>query len=202
MKEDAETAKALPKSHLGATRSAGTRAISLCYTALQGVERCLKGKLPQNETLMRRTCLGVLAVALLPIACAQLETSQNTDLSIDTYSPPPDALAIAETRAKEYWAKHREQIGSDVMYLAIQSDTVFSDQIPDLYRKLEYSPGVSSSDLEDYGNNNHLEVYCVSIFDTRTGKLSPNGYAVVDLPRVGHLARFGIYTATYIGRGG
>jgi hypothetical protein len=150
---------------------------------------------------MRPPYLGTIAGALLFASCAQLETSRNTDLSIDTYSPPPDSLAIAESRAKKYWEKNQEVIGRDTEYLAIQSDTIFSDQIPDIYRRLEYSPGVSSSDLEDYGNNNHLEVYCVSIFDTRTEKLFPNGYAVVDLPRVRRVARFGTYTATYIGRG-
>ena len=98
--------------------------------------------------------------------------------------------------------RNRDQLGRDTVYLAVQSDTIFSDEIPDIYRRLEYSPGVSSSDLEDFGNNNHLQVYCVNIFDTRTGTLSPNGYAVVDLPRVGHLARFGTYTAIYIGGGG
>ena len=139
--------------------------------------------------------------ALLFASCAQLETSRNTDLSIDTYSPPPNSLAIAESRAKQYWAKNRELVGPDTKYLAIQSDTVFSDQIPDLYRRLEYSPGVSSSALEDYGNNNNLQIYCVNIFDTQTQKLYPNGYAVVDLPHVRHVARFGTYTATYIGRG-
>ncbi len=150
---------------------------------------------------MRPPYLGTIAAALLFTSCTQFETSQNTDLSIDTYSPPPNSLAIAESHAKEYWAKNQELVGRDTEYLAIQSDTIFSDQIPDIYRRLEYSPGVSSSALEDYGNNNHLEVYCVNIFDTRSGKLYPVGYAVVDLPRVRHVARFGPYTATYIGRG-
>jgi hypothetical protein len=151
----------------------------------------------------RRTpSFGGLWVVLLFASCGQFQNSPNTDLSIDTYSPSAGALAIAKTHATEYWASHRDQIERDTAYLAIQSDTIFSDEIPDIYRRLEISPGVSSSDLEDFGNNNHLQVYCVNIFDTRTGTLSSNGYAVVDLPRVGHLARFGTYSAIYIGRGG
>jgi hypothetical protein len=113
----------------------------------------------------RTSSLGALSVVLLFVSCAQFQNSPNTDLSIDTYSPSAGAFAVAEAHAAEYWARHRDQIGRDAIYLAIQSDTVFSDEIPDLYRRLEYSPGVSSSDLEDFGNNNDLQVYCVNIFD-------------------------------------
>ena len=98
--------------------------------------------------------------------------------------------------------KHREQIGRDTRYLAVQSDTIFSDEIPDLYAKLINSPAVNASDLEDFGNDNELSMYCVNIFDTETEKLvSQEGYAVVDLPGRGKLARFGPYTARYIGSG-
>jgi hypothetical protein len=123
----------------------------------------------------------ITAFALLLGSCAQMELSHNTDLAIDTYAPPATALGIAESRAKEYWTKHQEQIGPDTRYLAVQSDLIFSDEIPDLYAKLINSPGVNSSDLEDFGNNNALNIYCVNIFDTQTEKLvSPEGYAVVD----------------------
>ena len=126
-----------------------------------------------------------------------------TDLAIDTYLPPANALGIAETRAKEYWTRHREQIGSDTRYLAVQSYAIFSDGIPELYAKLLHSPGVNSSDLEDLENNKELDMYCVNIFDIRTQTLvNPEGYAVVDLPRRGSMAQFGTYTARYIGTGG
>ena len=145
----------------------------------------------------------MIAVVLLLNSCAEFEVSRNTDLAIDTYAPPPDALGVAETRAKEYWVKHQEEIGRDTRYLAVQSDSIFSDEIPNLYAKLVNSPGVNSSDLEYYGNNQELDVYSVSIFDTRTEKLvGPEGYAVVDLPERGSTARFGTYTANFIGTGG
>jgi hypothetical protein len=54
--------------------------------------------------------------------CA-FETDRNTDLAIDTYAPSVEALGVAESRAKEYWAKHQEQIGPDTRYLAVQSDS-------------------------------------------------------------------------------
>jgi hypothetical protein len=151
---------------------------------------------------MKWSLCTITVVVLLLSSCAQFGTDHKTDLAIDTYVPSRDALGLAERRAKEYWVKHREQIGRDTRYLAVQSDTIFSDEIPDLYAKLINSPAVNASDLEDFGNDNELSMYCVNIFDTETEKLvSQEGYAVVDLPGRGKLARFGPYTARYIGSG-
>jgi hypothetical protein len=151
---------------------------------------------------MKRSLCTITLVVLLLSSCAQSGTDHKTDLAIDTYVPSGDALGLAETRAKEYLVKHREQIGRDTRYLAVQSDTIFSDEIPDLYAKLINSPAVNASDLEDFGNDSELSMYCVNIFDTETEKLvSQEGYAVVDLPGRGKLARFGPYTARYIGSG-
>jgi hypothetical protein len=151
---------------------------------------------------MKASHFGMIAVVLLLNSCAEFEVSRNTDLAIDTYVPPPGALGVAETRAKKYWAEHQEQKGRDTRYLAVQSDVTFPDEIPNLYAKLINSPGVNSSDLEDFGNDNDLNMYCVNIFDTRTEKLvGPEGYAVVDLPGRGSKARFGTYIARYIGTG-
>jgi hypothetical protein len=152
---------------------------------------------------MNRTRFGILAFLLLLASCAQTELSQQTDLSIDTYRPPLDALGIAETRAKEYWTKHQAELGQATRYLAIESYPIFSDEIPDLALKLENSPGVNSSDLEEYETDLEVSISCVNIFDTRAQKLvSPEGYAVVDLPARGNIARFGPYTARFIGTGG
>ncbi|MBV8173640.1 MAG: hypothetical protein JO151_03635 [Verrucomicrobia bacterium] len=152
---------------------------------------------------MKPPRLSIIAIGLLLSSCAQFEPTRDTDLAIDTYVPSKAALGVAETRAKVYWVQHQEQLGRDTRYLAVQSDVIFSDEIPNLYAKLLNSPGVNSSDLEHFGNNNELNMYCVNIFDTRSEKLvSPEGYAVVDLPRPGSMAHFGAYTATYVGRGG
>ena len=143
------------------------------------------------------------AIGLLLSSCAQFESARNTDLAIDIYVPSKGVLDVAESRAQAYWAQHREQIGPDTRYLAVQSDAVFSGEISNLYAKLLNSPGVNSSDLEDFENNSQLNMYCVNIFDTRTEKfVSPQGYVVVDLPRPGSMAHFGAYTATYVGTGG
>jgi hypothetical protein len=119
---------------------------------------------------MKRSPCTITVVVLLLSSCAQFETDHNTDLAIDTYVPPIDALGLAERRANEYWVKHREQIGRATRYLAVQSDTIFSDEIPDLYAKLINAPAVNSSDLEGFGNDSELRIYGVNIFDTESEK--------------------------------
>jgi hypothetical protein len=142
----------------------------------------------------------LFATGLLVGACAQTELSQQTDLSIATYRPTPDALAIAERRAKQYWAKHRDEINRGTRYLAVESDTILSADIPDLYYRLTHSPGVNGSDVEDYRVNQDIDIFCINIFDTRTGGfVGPQGYAVVDEPAPGSMARFGKYVALFIG---
>ena len=68
----------------------------------------------------------MITVVLLLSSCAGFEVSRKTDLAIDTYALPPDAFGVTETRAKNYWAKHQEEIGRDSRYLAVQSDVIFS----------------------------------------------------------------------------
>jgi hypothetical protein len=151
---------------------------------------------------MKSSHFLLFATGLLVGACAQTELSQQTDLSIATYGPTPNALAIAERRAKQYWAKHRDEINRGTRYLAIESDTIPSANIPDLYYRLTHSPGVNGSDVEEYRVNNDIDIFCINIFDTRIGRfVSPQGYAVVDEPARGNVARFGKYTARFIGTG-
>ena len=102
---------------------------------------------------------GLLLTGILTIApnasfarAAAGDGSHFIDLTIDTYSLPANALVTAETRARKYWAKHQKEIGRDTRYLALQSHAIFSDEIPELYAKLLYTPGINSSDLEDFSN--------------------------------------------------
>jgi hypothetical protein len=58
---------------------------------------------------MMASHFGTIAVVLLLNSCAEFEVSRNTDLAIDTYAPPPDALGVAETRAKNYWRNTKKR---------------------------------------------------------------------------------------------
>jgi hypothetical protein len=143
----------------------------------------------------------IIAVGALLAGCLQTAPSRQTDLSIAAYTPTPNALSIAEKQAKAYWAKHQGELAG-TRYLAVESDTIPSADIPDLYYRLTNSPGVNGSDVEKYWVNNDIDIFCINIFDTRSGKLvSPQGYAVVDEPDTGSIARFGKYLARFIGTG-
>jgi hypothetical protein len=129
--------------------------------------------------------------------------SHFIDLAIDTYSPPTNALVTAETRAREYRAKHQKEIGRDTRYLAVQSYAILANEIPEMYAKLLYTPGVNSSDLEDLEANKDLDIFCVNIFDTKTKKLVDQpAYVVVDCPNSGAWVNSVTYMAKFIGRGG
>jgi hypothetical protein len=146
---------------------------------------------------------GTLALNVLLISCAQITPAHLTDLAIDTYRPPANACQVAESHAKAYWTKHQSELGQSARYLAVESYTVQPGDIPDLYVRLIKSPGVNSSDLEEYETDFDLDISCVNIFDTKLGRLVGNeGFAVVDLPGRGRLAQFGPYTAIFIGFGG
>ncbi|HET9375902.1 MAG TPA: hypothetical protein VFO40_13085 [Chthoniobacterales bacterium] len=149
-----------------------------------------------------RNIAAIILLGALLAACVQTGPSRQTDLSIAAYTPAPDALAIAEKEAKAYWAKHQGEMGAGTRYLAVESDTIPSADIPDLYYRLTSSPGVNGSDVEKYRVNDDIDIFCINIFDTRTGKLvSPQGYAVVDEPDTGSIARFGSYLARFVGTG-
>jgi len=124
----------------------------------------------------------------------------NSDWAIDTCSPGQYEIARAEERAKNWWSINSARYGNEPHYLAIDTTELLSGEIvQDLYPKLIGSPHTASFFR---GNNAQGSIYCVMIFDTSTGKLVSNqGYAIVDSPARGQVARFGNYVARFIGSG-
>jgi hypothetical protein len=124
----------------------------------------------------------------------------NSDWAIDTCSPGQYEIARAEEGAKNWWAKNSARYGNEPHYLAIDTTELLDGEIvQDLYPKLINSPHTTSFFR---GNNAQGSIYCVMIFDTSTGKLVSNqGYAIVDSPARGQVARFGNYVARFIGSG-
>ena len=87
-------------------------------------------------------------------------------------------------------------------YLAVYTTSVLqADIIQDLYAKLISSETTASF----FGHGDNVELMnlsCIMIYDTVTNKFVSNlGYASVDLPPRGSLARWNGYMARYIGRG-
>jgi len=152
---------------------------------------------------MRIALLTLLSVLLG--ACGSTETPKidNSDYAIDTYSPGQYEIARAEERAKKFWLENAVRYGNEPHYLAIDTTKLLEGEIvQDLWPKLINSAHTTSffaGSLEEYPQVN---IYCVMIFDTNTGKFVSNqGYAIVDFPRKGQVARFGHYVARFIGSG-
>jgi hypothetical protein len=127
----------------------------------------------------------------------------NSDWAIDTCSVSQYEIARAEERAKKWWSRYSARYSNEPHYLAIDTTRLLDGEIVQgLWPKLVGSPHASSFFAGSGGDYNQGNIYCVTIFDTNTGKLVSNqGYAIVDFPAKGQVARFGSYVARFIGSG-
>jgi hypothetical protein len=148
------------------------------------------------------TC--VLAAALMSCILADPNAVANRgDYAIDAYTPAADAAAQAEQRARGWWQRHAGRFGAQPPYLAVQTNQLLQGEIvQDLYAKMLRAKTSSLFFAQAYEAYPTAPIYGVVIFDARTGHLvGPQGYAVVDTPPRGSIARFGPYVARYIGTG-
>jgi hypothetical protein len=153
---------------------------------------------------MRKTLMALL-LAVLFCACSGVNSSKidDSDYAIDTYTPGPNEIARAEGRAKKFWLKNSARYGNKPHYLAIDTTKLLEGEIvQDLWPKLINSAHTTSFFARGAEGYPELDIYCVMIFDTNSGKFVSNqGYAVVDFPPRGQVARFGNYFARFIGSG-
>ena len=137
-------------------------------------------------------------------AIVRAERIDNRNFAIDTCFPNPNAIRLAEGRARAYWAKHASRFGAEPRFLAVETSKVFPSQVQSLWPKLinsETTASFFSQGIEDNTYSN-LQLVGVMIFDTRTGRFVSNqGYISVDTPPRGSVARFGSYIARFIGWG-
>src|ERR1700736_262098 len=148
---------------------------------------------------------GFLSFVFLFLAFQTLcaEKSDNRNFAIDTYYPTPNEIQLAEKRARSYWAKNASRLGSNPIYLAVQTSKVFPSEVQDLWPKLINSETTGSFFSHDRRNSySNLQLLGIMIYDTQTGRFVSNqGYISVDTPPRGSVARFGPYMARYIGWG-
>ena len=137
--------------------------------------------------------LNILLLCLcLPIfGCAVSDRVDNRNFAFDTYYPTPNEIRLAELR---YWQNNSQRFPNSTRYLAVYTTSVLqADIIQDLYAKLISSETTASF----FGHGDNVEVMnlsCIMIYDTVTNKFVSNlGYASVDLPPRGSLARWDGY---------
>jgi hypothetical protein len=146
--------------------------------------------------------LSLLCLVLMSSGCADPNGRDPRDHAIDTCYPGPSIQSLAESRARDFWA-HNSTRFPNTKLLAVEGTTVSPGN--DIYPKLLYS---QTGAVSFFGHGifeasySELSIYCILIYDTQTGRLVSNtGYEVVDLPPRQSVARFGPYTARYIGTG-
>ena len=153
---------------------------------------------------MRRTALIILLFFLPALSNLRAEKVDNRNFAIDTYYPTPNEINLAEARARRYWHKNAVRFGPEPVYLAVDPTKIFpSEIVQDLWPKLinsQTTTALFASSLTKQGYT--LNIECIMIFDTRTGHFVSNrGFASVDLPPRGGIARWGDYVARFIGTG-
>jgi hypothetical protein len=145
----------------------------------------------------------LICLCVTILGCAGSDGFDNRNFAIDTYFPNPNEKMLAEERARNYWNRNAIRFGPEPRYLAVETSKLFP--YGDLWPKLINSETTASFfshgvDRDVYSN---LDLKGVTIYDTKTGHLVGNqGYVSVDTPNPGEVARFGDYTARWIGTGG
>lgn len=154
---------------------------------------------------MTRMASIVIAFLLTALAILRAENIDNRDFAIDTYYPTPNEIQLSEHRAKRFWKRYALRFGPAPRYLAIETSKLFpADIVQDLWPKLINSETTASffGHGREQGSYSGLDLHGIMIYDTKTEHfVSAQGYASVDLPCRGRVARFGSFVARYIGTG-
>lgn len=129
----------------------------------------------------------------------------DRNFAIDSFRPSPNELRLAEVRVRSYWGRNAAALRSAPPYLAVTAGVIFPSEIPqNLYAKLigsETTASVLVRGGKDLAYHDFL-LHGIVIFDARTGRLVSNqGYVAADTPQLGEIARFGNYSARFIGTG-
>ena len=142
-----------------------------------------------------------ICLCLTIVGCAASDGFDNRNFAIDTYFPSTNEIQLAEGSTRNYWARNGARFGPEPRYLAVDTSNLFP--YGGLYPKLINSETTAS--FFSHGctfYSQHLVLTGVTIYDTKTGHVVGNqGYVSVDTPNPGEVARFGDYTARWIGTG-
>ena len=144
----------------------------------------------------------LIGLCLAVLGCATGNGVDYRNFAIDTYSPTPNEIQLAEGRARNYWERNGARFGPEPRYLAVDTSNLFP--YGGLYPKLINSETTASffSHGAESNTYSNLVLTGVTIYDTKTGHVVGNqGYVSVDTPNPGEVARFGDYTARWIGTG-
>ena len=148
------------------------------------------------KRLLTFTCI------LFSVVAGKGESIDQRDFALDTFSPTPNDVRVAEKRVQTYWNKHRAQYGANTRYLAVEAGAILSADLMDPWPKL-----INSQTANDFFSHGGRDIYSslnvtgIQIYDTSNNRFVGPGFVSVDLPRRNHLARWDGYIARFIGTG-
>ena len=137
---------------------------------------------------------------LLPLSgCTLSDRVDNRNFAVDTYSPTPNEIQLAQRRAQRYWQKNSKQFSQTTTYLAVPTMSIGQGEFgPDLDPKLSKSETTAS--FFSQSENAILNATCIMIYDTASDRfVSNSGYLSLELPPLGSVAHWESYLARYIG---
>ena len=143
----------------------------------------------------------VILLSLTMLAgCAMPGTRMDPrDFAVSTCELTGQQFALAQTRAREYLARHPSAPG-DIRFVAVIADSVFPSEVADLWVKLGRSQTSSSAYLQRRGQT--FRLWCAAILDRSTLKPVTNqGYLLANTPARGEIVYLGGRTVLYVGRG-
>ena len=80
------------------------------------------------KRLLASTCI------LFWVVAGKAESIDQRKFALDTFSPTPNDVRVAEKRVQTYWNKHKAQYGANTRYLA--AGAILSGDVLDLWPKL------------------------------------------------------------------
>jgi len=143
-----------------------------------------------------------LTCILFWVVAGKAESIDQRDFALDTFSPTPNDVRVAEKRVQTYWNKHKAQYGANTRYLAVEAGAILAGDVLDVWPKLINSE--TANDFFAHGGRNtysNLNLTGIQIYDTSNNRFVGPGFVSVDLPRRNHLARWDGYIARFIGTG-
>src|SRR5260221_13859936 len=148
-----------------------------------------------TRTVIAPLCLLVMK-RLLTLTCILFwvvagkdEFIDQRNFALDTFSPTPNDVRVAEKHVQTYWNKHKAQYEANTRFLPVEGGAILTGDVLDLWPKLINSE--TATDFFAHGGRNtysNLNLTGIQIYDTSNNRLVRPGFVSVDVPRRKHLA--------------
>src|SRR5258708_17390640 len=96
--------------------------------------KSLEGRFRIRLRVIKR--LLTLPCILFWVVAGKADSIDQRNFALDTFSPTPNDVRVAEKRVQTYWNKHKAQYGAKTRYLAVEAGTILSSDVLALWPML------------------------------------------------------------------